>query len=163
MCCIAEPSLQHQVTFCNLSQQHRAFSVLVSRVLPVQSNLLKAVFQWGRGKIHRDLPTLTFSSFPLVIIPCTNSSLLLCGSLEHLAYSLPEDVFPATATLLVPSPSTAMETGSAIASLEWQGRSVTAVHMGFTTSKKEAVLVCRSFAPKHRLILYLFIYLFLRF
>lgn len=108
--------------------------------------------------------TLRFSSFHLVIIPCTNRSPPICGSLEHLAYSLPEDVFPATATLLVPSPLIVMEMDSAIASLEWQGRSVTAVHMAFTTLKKEAVLVCKCFPPKHRLIRLidcLFIYLFI--
>lgn len=37
---------------------------------------------------------------------------------------------------------------------------MTAVHMGFTTLKKEAVLVCKCFAPKHRLIS-LFVYLFI--
>lgn len=50
--------------------------------------------------------------------PMSLGAAVTSANLEHLAYSLPEDVFPATATLLVPSPSTAMETGSAIASLE---------------------------------------------
>lgn len=101
--------------------------------------------------------TPTFSAFLLVIIPCTNCSSSVFGSLKHLAYSLQEDVFPATATLLVQSPLTAMEMDSVIASLEWQERSVTVVLTDFTTLKKEAVLVCKFFVADCR-YMYLLIF-----
>lgn len=107
--------------------------------------------------------SLSFSSVLLVIIPCSNCSSFFCGSLKHLVYSLQEDVFPATATLLVPSPLTVMEMDSVTVSPEWQERSVIAVLMDFTTLKKEAVLVCKIFADNCRFFFWGCFFLFIHY